>query len=69
MFIGYLSYKKEWITDHTEFTDYQDWYVNIFNPASDHFRGRLDLSENGNWTYGDHRSASCSYLICNIDLH
>ena len=32
MFIGYLSYKKEWITDHTE-SQLSGLVLNIFNPC------------------------------------
>ena len=48
MFIGYLSYKKEWITDHTE-SQLSGLVLNIFNPALI-ISGVVGSSENGNWT-------------------
>lgn len=48
MFIGYLSYKKQWITDHTE-SQLSGLVLNIFNPALI-ISGVVGSSENGNWT-------------------
>ena len=48
MFIVYLSYKKEWITDHTE-SQLSGLVLNIFNPALI-ISGVVGSSENGNWT-------------------
>ena len=48
MFIGYLSYKKEWITNHTE-SQLSGLVLNIFNPALI-ISGVVGSSENGNWT-------------------
>ena len=48
MFIGYLSYKKEWITNHTE-SQLSGLVLNIFNPTLI-ISGVVGSSENGNWT-------------------
>ena len=48
MFIGYLSYKKQWITDRTE-SQLSGLVLNIFNPALI-ISGVVGSSENGNWT-------------------
>ena len=46
MFIGYFSYKRKWITDHTE-SQLSGLVVNIFNPALI-ISGVISSSTNGN---------------------
>ena len=46
MFIGYFSYKRKWITDHTE-SQLSGLVLNIFNPALI-ISGVISSSTNGN---------------------
>ena len=63
MLIGYLSYKKKWISDDTS-SQISGLIVNIFNPAfiwRDRFRWKWKLES------CDHGPDPCSDLICGID--
>ena len=65
MLIGYLSYKKKWISDDTS-SQISGLIVNIFNPALI-ISGVIGSVGNGNWNLCDHGPDPCSDLICGID--
>lgn len=70
MLIGYLSYKKKWISDDTS-SQISGLIVNIFNPALI-ISGVIGSVGNGNWNLVimDLILAVilfCSDLICGID--
>ena len=66
MLIGYLSYKKKWISDDTS-SQISGLIVNIFNPALI-ISGVIGSVGNGNWNLvcgiDPDQSGICSYSRC-----